>query len=98
MAVGGTRSSVAAGTRCLFGFGRDAGVCWRRGRERVAGDGGGLVVVFRKNCASLDDQKGYFFSSASIPAWATASSISDLAPLAAMPPRTWPSTMIGNPP
>jgi len=38
------------------------------------------------------------FSSASTPAWAMASSISERAPLAAMPPIVWPSTMIGSPP
>lgn len=40
----------------------------------------------------------YFFSRASIPAWAIASSISDLAPLAAIAPMVSPSTLMGNPP
>ncbi len=40
----------------------------------------------------------YFLSSASIAACAMASSISDFAPLAAIPPRIRPSTIIGSPP
>ena len=42
--------------------------------------------------------ESYFLSRASIPAWAMASSTSDFAPLAAMAPRVWPSTLIGSPP
>ena len=41
---------------------------------------------------------GYFRSRASRPACAIASSISDAAPLAEMPPRSWPSTLMGSPP
>src|SRR6266478_955379 len=40
----------------------------------------------------------YFLNSVSIAACATASSISDFAPLAAIPPRIRPSTIIGSPP
>ena len=40
----------------------------------------------------------YFFSSASMAAWAMASSTSDAAPLQAMAPTVWPSTKIGTPP
>ena len=40
----------------------------------------------------------HFLKTASSPACAIASSISDLAPLAAMPPIVLPSTLIGSPP
>src|SRR5580693_9255146 len=41
---------------------------------------------------------GHFLSRASSPACAIASSISDLAPLAAIPPSVLPSTLMGSPP
>src|ERR1700730_18527386 len=42
--------------------------------------------------------RGHFLKSASSPACTIASSISDFAPLAAMPPIVLPSTLMGNPP
>lgn len=73
----------------------------------------GSVISPRKSLAFLNRQRlgtisvgdnspereaRYFFSRASIPAWAIASSISDLAPLAAIAPMVSPSTLMGNPP
>ena len=55
----------------------------------------GLLTGSLCSCAQL---LSYFFSRASIPAWAMASSTSDLAPLAAIAPSVWPSTLMGKPP
>jgi hypothetical protein len=43
-------------------------------------------------------RSGYFLKTASSAACAIASSISDFAPLAAMPPMVLPSTLTGSPP
>ena len=59
--------------------------------------------VARREGMTLPDQyhpfrHHHFLKKASSAACAMASSISDLAPLAAMPPIVWPSTLMGSPP